>query len=184
MRVAQACLDSISPYQFWFIADLYPDFGLPILVVNFCLLCKESVEDVGHFLLNCPNFRDDRQSLWSNLSQKVIACNPSDVTQVSPFFSSLDREQKILLLLVPFDQVTVTVVKRLISSALGKLQLINYTCCGKKCFVNWSFPIKYICNFLFYLTNFYITSFCMLHMLLFLIIFFLLYCKLARARNV
>ena len=40
-----------------------------------CLLCKESVEDVSHFLLDCPNFRDNRGSLWSNLSQKVIACN-------------------------------------------------------------------------------------------------------------
>ena len=47
-----------------------------------CLLCKESVEDVSHFLLDCPNFRDNRESLWSNLSQKVIACNPSDGTQI------------------------------------------------------------------------------------------------------
>ena len=24
-----------------------------------CLLCKEIVEDVSHFLLDCPNFRDN-----------------------------------------------------------------------------------------------------------------------------
>ena len=28
-----------------------------------CLLCKESIEDVGHFLLDCPDFRDNRESL-------------------------------------------------------------------------------------------------------------------------
>ena len=110
MRVAQACLENISPDQLWSIADLYPDLvkhlhgingGVPWLTntdSELCLLCKESVEDVSHFLLDCPNFRDNRESLWSNLSQKVIACNPSDGTQVSHFFSSLVREQKTLLL--------------------------------------------------------------------------------------
>ena len=34
-----------------------------------CLLRKESVEDVSHFLLDCPNFRDNHESLWSNLMQ-------------------------------------------------------------------------------------------------------------------
>ena len=67
-----------------------------------CLLCKESVEDASHFLSERPSFRDNRESVWSNLSQKVIACNPSDGTQISHFFSSLDREQKILLLLGVF----------------------------------------------------------------------------------
>ena len=146
MRVAQACLENISPDQFWSIADLYPDlvrhFHVQIrLMENFgingsvpwltntdgklCLLCKESTEDLSHFLSGCPNFRDNRESLWSNLSQKVIACNSSDGTQMSHFFSSLDREQKILLLLgslhLPFDQVTVTMVKRFMSSAIGKI---------------------------------------------------------------
>ena len=102
MRVTQACLEIISTNQFWSIADLYPDFvrhlhaqirimenfglngGVPWLTNTdgelFYLLCKESAEDVSHFLLDCPNFRDDRKSLWSNPSQKVMACNPSDVT--------------------------------------------------------------------------------------------------------
>ena len=86
------------------------------------LLCKESVEDVNHCLLDCPNFRDNRESLWSNLNQKVIACNPSDGMQISHFFNSLDREQKTIAiggLHLPFDQATVNVVKRFISSAIG-----------------------------------------------------------------
>ena len=35
-----------------------------------CPLCKESVEDISHFLSGRPNFRGNRESLWSNLSQK------------------------------------------------------------------------------------------------------------------
>ena len=136
MRVAQACLENISPDQFWSIADLYPDLVMHLhvqirLIGNFgingrvpwvtntdvelSLLCKESVEDVSHFLLDCSNFRDNRESLWSNLNQKVIDCNQG----ISHFFNSLDREQKILLLLgglhFPFDQAVVNVVRRFIS---------------------------------------------------------------------
>ena len=106
--------------------------GVPWLTntdVELCLLCKESVEDVSHFLLDCPNFRDNRESLWSNLNQKVTACNLSDVMQISRFFNSLDREQKILLLLgglhLPFDQAVVNVVKMFISSTIGKIQRLR-----------------------------------------------------------
>ena len=84
MQVAQACSENISPDQFWSIADLYPDLirhlhvqirpmrnfgingGVPWLNNTdgeFCLLCKESVEDVSHFLSDCPNFRDNFESL-------------------------------------------------------------------------------------------------------------------------
>ena len=94
-----------------------------------CLFCKESIEDGCHFLLDIPNFRDNRESLWSNLNQKVIACKPSDGMQISHFFNSLDREQKIMLLLgglhLPFDQATVNVVKRFISSATGKIHRLR-----------------------------------------------------------
>ena len=64
------------------------DGGVPWLTNTdgeLCLLCKESVEDVSHFPLDCPNFRDHCESLWSNLNQNVIACNPSDGTQISHF---------------------------------------------------------------------------------------------------
>ena len=95
----------------------------------FYLLCKESAEDVSHFLLDCPNFRDNRKSLRSNPSQKVMACNLSDGAQISHVFSSLNRERKFLLLLgglhLPFDKVTVTMVKRFISSAIGKIHTLR-----------------------------------------------------------
>ena len=150
MRVAQTCLENISPYQFWSIANHYPDlvsrlhvqirlmgnFGLngsvPWLtntVGELCLFCKNSVEVVSHFLSDCSSFRDNFESLWSNLSQKLIACNPSDGTQISHFISSLDRQQKIILLLggfpLPFDRITVTMINRFISSAVGKIHQLR-----------------------------------------------------------
>ena len=156
MRVAQTCLENISPYQFWSIADHYPDLvsrlhvqirlmgnfglngGVPWLTNTdgeLCLFCKNSIEDVSHFLSDCSSFRDNFESLWSNrdnfdslwsnLSQKLIACNPSDGTQISHFVSSLDRQQKIILLLggfpLPFDGVAVTMISRFISSAVCKI---------------------------------------------------------------
>ena len=81
MRVAEACLENISTDEFWSIADLYPDlFHVQIRLMGsfginggvpwpsntdgeLCLLCKESVEDVSHFLPDCPNFRDNGESL-------------------------------------------------------------------------------------------------------------------------
>ena len=115
MRVAKACLENISPYQFWSIADLDLVSCLCAqirLMGNFelngsvpwltnadgehCLFCKDSVEDVSYFLVDRPSFRHNFESLWSSLSQKIIASHPSDGTQIS------DRQQKVLLLLGSF----------------------------------------------------------------------------------
>ena len=150
MRVAQTCPENISPYQFWSTADHYPDLvsdlhvqirlmgncglkgGVPWLTntdSELCLFCKNNVEDVSHFLSDCSSFRDNFESLWSNVSQKLIACNPSDGTQIPHFISSLDRQQKIILLLegfpLPFDGVTVTTINRFISSAVGKIHRLR-----------------------------------------------------------
>ena len=94
MEVAQACLENISPYQFWSIFYHYQDlvshlyvqirlmgnFGLSDGVTwltnsagELCPFCKDSVIDFSHFLVDFPSFRDNFESLWSNLSQKIIA---------------------------------------------------------------------------------------------------------------
>ena len=144
------CLENISPYQFWSIADRYPDpvsrlhvqirlmgnFGLnggvPRLTNTngeLCLFCKNSVDDISHFLSGCSSFRDNFECLWSNLGQKLIACNSSDGTQISHFISRSDRQQKIILLLggipFPFDGVTVTMINRFMSSAVGKIHQLR-----------------------------------------------------------
>ena len=108
------------------------NFGLKVSVPwltntdgELCLFCN-SVEDVSHFLSEFSSFRDNFDQIKP---KKIIACNPFDGTQISHFISSLDRQQKIILLLggfpLPFDGVTVTMINRFISSAAGKIHRLR-----------------------------------------------------------
>ena len=120
MHVAQACLLNTPPHQFWSLADDYPDLvsrlhiqvrimgnfgfngGVPWLSRMqgaFCFICKENVENVSHFLHDCKEFRQNFDSIWLNLKQKVISANPIDGSQMFDFIFHLDRQQKTLLLL-------------------------------------------------------------------------------------
>ena len=91
---------------------------LPILMVNFVFSAKKSLKMSAIFL---------RTALVLNIIMN--ACNPSNGTQISHFISSLDREQKILLLLrvlhLHFDQVTVIMINRFMSSAAGKIHRLK-----------------------------------------------------------
>ena len=90
IHIAQACLKNIAPYKFWCLADNYPDIvsRMPIqirLMGNFglscgvpwhvgtngslCLICKQGTEDVTHFLLDCPFFKENVDSVWLNIKQ-------------------------------------------------------------------------------------------------------------------
>ena len=77
MHIAQACLKDATHYQFWCLADNYPDLvsrmriqirpmdnfglncGVPWLAGtngSLCCICKQGTEDVTRFLLDCPFF--------------------------------------------------------------------------------------------------------------------------------
>ena len=94
MHVAQACLLNTSPRQFWSLAVHYPDLvsrlhiqvrimgnfgfsgGVPWLSHTqgaLCFICKENAENVSHFLHDCTEFRQNFDSIWLNLKQKVIS---------------------------------------------------------------------------------------------------------------
>ena len=81
-----------------------------------CFICKESNDNLYHFLFDCPYFRDNFDSLWSNLVIKATNCNPADGSHVSSFLTNLDQQNKALMLVgclpLPFDSVTVTVLLR------------------------------------------------------------------------
>ena len=146
MHIAQACLRKVTPYQFWCLADNYPDLvsrmhiqirlmgnfglngGVPWHVGtnrSLCLICKEGAEDVTHFLLECPFFKDNVDSVWLNIKTRITETNPLDGTQICNFISNLDGVSKVLLLLgglpLPFDNATAILIKRFISSAVGKI---------------------------------------------------------------
>ena len=96
MHVAEACLENVSPSKFWCLADLYPDLvsrlhipirpmgnlclngGIPWLFNtegSLCFICKENTETVYHHFIECPSFRDNYSSLWSNLKTKITSFN-------------------------------------------------------------------------------------------------------------
>ena len=106
--------------NFWFSAELpwasKADDAL-------CFICKESNDNLYHFLFDCPYFRHNFDSLWSNLVIKATNCNPADGSHVSSFLTNLDLLNKGLMLVgcLPFDSVTVTVLTRFVASAVGKI---------------------------------------------------------------
>ena len=92
MHIAQACLKNVTPYQFWCLADNYPDLvsrmhiqirltgnfglngGVPWYIGtngSRCLICEEGTEDVTHFLLDCPFFKENVDSVGLNIKARI-----------------------------------------------------------------------------------------------------------------
>ena len=146
MHVVQSCFENMSIQQFWFIADEYPElvtrlhtqarfmgnFGLNASVPwlkdtegALYFICKEDIENTDHLLLDCPQFKENFDSIWRNLDLKILISNPTDGIQIANFIKGLNRQHKIMLLAcglsVPINHETATLVKRFISSAVGKI---------------------------------------------------------------
>ena len=92
---------------------------------SLCLICKEGTEDVTHFLLNCPFFKENTDSIWLNIKARITEKNILDGTQICNFISNLDEDNEVLLLLgglpLLFDNATAILIKRFISSAVRKM---------------------------------------------------------------
>ena len=79
LKQANDCSNNVPPYHFWSLANRYPDlvsrlhvqvrimgnFGLNggiLWLTNTegttCFVCKQGVETVNHFLLECPGFKE------------------------------------------------------------------------------------------------------------------------------
>ena len=89
------------------------------------MICKEGTEDVTHFLLDCPFFKENVDSVWLNIKVRITETNPIDGTQVCNVISNLVGDSKVLLLLrglpLPYDNATAILIKRFVSSAVGKI---------------------------------------------------------------
>ena len=80
LKQAYDCLNNVPPYHFWSLANHYPDlvswlhvqvrimgdFGLnggiswlTSTAGATCFVCKQGVETVNHFLLECPGFKEN-----------------------------------------------------------------------------------------------------------------------------
>ena len=65
---------------------------------SLCLICKQGTKDVTHFLLDCPFFKENIDSVWLNIKARITETNPFDGTQICTFISSQDQDSKVLLL--------------------------------------------------------------------------------------
>ena len=77
----------------------------------------------------CLPFRDNYNSLLSNLKTKTINFNRTDGITMSDFITNLDPHKKALLLLggliLPFDDASVVLIKRFVASAVGKIHKLR-----------------------------------------------------------
>ena len=87
------------------------------------------METVDHFLLECPGFEENLDSLWDKLKTKARHLNPVDGDQIVDFITNLDQHNKMLLLLgglqLPFDDLTANSIKRFLAAAVGKIYKIR-----------------------------------------------------------
>ena len=85
-------------------------------------ICKEDVENTYHFFLDCPQFKENFYSVWCNLRLKITRSNPTDGIQIANFIKNLN---KVMLLVgglsLLFDNQTTTLVKKFVSSTVGKI---------------------------------------------------------------
>ena len=157
MHVDQSCFENMSIQQLWSIADEYLDlvtrlhmqarlmrnFGLNASVPwlkdtegALCFICKEDIENTDHFLLDCPQCKVNFDSIWRNLDLKIMRSNLMDGIQVVNFIKGLNRQHKIMLLVgglsLPFDHETTILIKRFISSAVGKIYKL-----APRSYANW-----------------------------------------------
>ena len=148
--VAKACLENVSPSKVWSLADRYPDLisrlhTLVRLMGNLCLnggilwlfktegslcfICKENTETVYHHFIECLPFRDNYNSLWSNLKTKIISFNQTDGITMFDFITNLDPHKNVLLLLgglsLPFNNASVVLIKRRVASAVGNIHKLR-----------------------------------------------------------
>ena len=112
MRIPQACLNNVTPYQFWCFADNYPDLvgrmhipmtlmgnfglncGVPWLAGtngSLCLICKQGIEDVTSLKKTLIPYGSTSKTKPELRRQTRLL----DGTQICNFISNLDRDNKV-----------------------------------------------------------------------------------------
>ena len=56
-----------------------------------CFICKEDIENTNHFLLDCPQFKENFDLIWRNLDLKIMRSNLPDSIQIANFIKGLNR---------------------------------------------------------------------------------------------
>ena len=143
LKQACDCLNNVPPYH-WSLADLISrrsgSWGISVLMAVFpgSLIPKVQLAlfankvwklTVNHFLLECPGFKENLDSLWDKSKTKARHLNPVDEDQIMDFITNLDQHNKMLLhlggLQLPFDDLTANSIKRFLAAAVGKIYKIR-----------------------------------------------------------
>ena len=94
-----------------------------------CFVCKQGVETVSHFLLECPVFKENLDFLWEKLKTRARILNPVDGDQIVDFIINLDQHNKMLLLLwgspVTIRRSNSKLYKKFLAAAVGKIYKIR-----------------------------------------------------------
>ena len=98
-----------------------------------CFVCKRDNETLGYFLFGCPNFREHLTHFGQTFAPKVTTSNPLDGRHVAGFLMNLYLHHKVMVFLgclpLPFDSLTLTVINRFITSAIGKTYKLHTENC-------------------------------------------------------
>ena len=98
-------------------------------MVSFVLFVKKDIESVMHFFFDRSYFRHNFESLRNKMRFQIVGSNPTDGVYICNFIENLDGHNKVLLplrgLAFSFDNGTNILIKRFISSAVGKIHKLR-----------------------------------------------------------
>ena len=71
--------------------------GSPIPKVHIALYASNGVETIYQYLVECPGFKGNFDSLWNKIRNSVRDLNTGDGDQIMNFISNFDQYLKMLL---------------------------------------------------------------------------------------
>ena len=139
-------LKNTAPARFWSLSSLFPDlvpkfrtqirligsFGLqgsvPWLKDSseaLCPLCKAEVEDNIHFFIRCNSLKNEWDTFWAKLFEKIERVCASESSTFKLFISNLDQVTKLSFLVggleLPFGKRIVETSRRYTAVSVHKI---------------------------------------------------------------
>ena len=150
MSLFHQSFTEISPSNYWKITSLYPDLvckvniqlrlignyglqsGLPWLrkdKSDACLLCKTECEDLSHFVLRCPYFRNDWIRFWLLMKNFLLQLNDPESELLLFFLKNLNETCRLRFLtnglILPFNSSPCMKVQKFVAASFRKIDRIR-----------------------------------------------------------
>ena len=114
MSLFHQAFTEISLSNYWKITSLYPDLVSKVNIQlrkeksDACLLCKTESEDLSHFVLRCPYFRNDWIRFWLLMKNFLLQLNDPEGELLLFFLKNLNETCRLRF----FDQRTYFTLQR------------------------------------------------------------------------